>query len=83
MPFGDELISVVAPRQSIQRGRRYAAEGRVTVSDVTDRQVTASVRGTAPYRVELSIVGDQLDGIASAWSPHQCRSQRGETRRFG
>ncbi|MDH3300413.1 MAG: hypothetical protein OES24_07895, partial [Acidimicrobiia bacterium] len=57
--FDDDLVSVVASSQSVQRGRRYARDGRVSIVDLTDRTVTASVRGTVPYRVELSIVGEQ------------------------
>jgi tetratricopeptide (TPR) repeat protein len=57
MQFSDARLAVLATPQSYDRGLRYALDGRVEITAQSDDAVSATVRGTAPYRVELR-VGD-------------------------
>ena len=51
--FAPRGIARLTSEQSIERGHRYAAEGRVGPLTVTRTSVDADVRGTAPYAVSL------------------------------
>lgn len=54
MAWSREVASELADEGSFARGVAYARDGRVERLETSDRSSTATVRGSRPYRVELS-----------------------------
>lgn len=54
------MLRTVADSAILERGRGYGDDGLVEFDAVTGDAVTATVRGTAPYRVELASRGGGL-----------------------
>ncbi|MDH3682327.1 MAG: hypothetical protein OEV40_20525, partial [Acidimicrobiia bacterium] len=46
--FDTELVELLASPQSIGRGQTYAADGRVTITTLSDTELQADVRGYDP-----------------------------------
>lgn len=60
--FANDVIKTVASPQSISRGRAYAADGKVTITSLTDGELRAEVEGTARYGVHL-----WMEGVSHRW----------------
>ena len=61
--FNPAFVMEVAGDRVYGRGLAYQADGRVELGSADKDHVTAVVRGTMPYRVEL-----RSEGGAAAWS---------------
>jgi uncharacterized Zn finger protein len=68
-------LRALAGEPSFQRGEEYARDGRVEGLTVRDDSVTATVRGSEPYRVALQLV--PADGLGGS-----CTCPVGETGAF-
>ncbi|MEK6608803.1 MAG: DEAD/DEAH box helicase [Myxococcota bacterium] len=55
-------------RATRTKGYAYASQGRVTLLRADEHQVDATVRGSAPYRVEIASVDGEADALCSC--PH-------------
>jgi uncharacterized Zn finger protein len=58
--FAPQALRALAWQRSFERGAGYAADGRVKRLKVEREEVTATVRGTQPYRVRLWIEDGEL-----------------------
>lgn len=55
-----EVIERLARGAALERGRAYAAEGRVRALEKRAGQLVAAVRGTSLYEVSIWVKGDGL-----------------------
>ncbi len=53
MNITDQLINKIATAESIRRGKSYFRSGSVSLEEVRDDCITASVRGSQVYEVEI------------------------------
>lgn len=72
--FDESTVDLLATPQSVARGRAYAHEGVVAITEQSAIEVQAKVRGTTSYRVRLSAA----DGVRR-WS---CTCPVGATGEF-
>src|SRR5687767_6162632 len=59
--LNDRRLIALAGERSFERGRAYAAEGRVEIESCEPHAVTATVSGTEDYSVGLEFTDGELE----------------------